>query len=88
MKELWSKFCEFMLRERRILVQRRSSEVIASSPVPVQYFESCDDDHRDDNWVWGPSSDVNPATGLPMCGAVDVGGNVYGCSSSWSTFDD
>lgn len=33
---------------------------------------------------------VNPATSLPMCGALDMGGNPYGCSDSlWeSSFSD
>lgn len=31
------------------------------------------------------TTEINPATGLPMCGGVDVMGNAYGMSS---TFDD
>lgn len=32
-------------------------------------------------------SDINPANGLPMVGAVDIEGNPYGTDSD-STFDD
>ena len=28
------------------------------------------------------SSAINPATGLPMCGSLDVAGNPFGCDSS------
>jgi hypothetical protein len=27
-------------------------------------------------------SSINPATGLPMAGALDIGGNAYGCSET------
>lgn len=29
-------------------------------------------------------SDLNPATGLPMCGGIDTAGNPYGCSGTTS----
>jgi len=33
-----------------------------------------------DTGSFGPT--VNPATGLPMMGCVDVGGNAYGCGGA------
>ena len=38
------------------------------------------------HWGNGPSSflsEINPASGLPMIGSVDVAGNSYGFSSMW-----
>lgn len=37
--------------------------------------------------AWHYQSQTNPATGLPMCGAIDSGGNAYG-SSGFSHHDD
>lgn len=48
-----------------------------------------------DDWDWSASSSsadqppgVNPATGLPMMGAIDVGGNPFGTDLSSHHQDD
>jgi hypothetical protein len=43
-----------------------------------------------DNGIGGSDAwhRTNPATGLPMMGGVDVGGNPYGISDSTSLFSD
>lgn len=33
------------------------------------------------------SSDINPATGFPMCGGVDIAGNLYGIDMHTTGFD-
>lgn len=38
------------------------------------------------SFTWDDSPSINPATGYPMCGSIDTGGNAYGCGSSDSIF--
>jgi hypothetical protein len=63
------------------------------------YYTYFDDDSfssrmetNTDNWSLNHdvfSADMNPATGLPMCGYLDSAGNMYGTSShEFSSFDD
>jgi hypothetical protein len=41
--------------------------------------------HTNTHTFWGNdcySSQINPASGLPMTGGVDVAGNAWGCNGS------
>lgn len=53
-----------------------------SSDSPTSLFDHATH-HHDDDW-----NRVNPATGLPMVGSIDVGGNPYGMSDMSSSFDN
>ena len=54
-------------------VMRKGREVPEMLPIPLKPATTTnDEDHR-----------INPATGLPMFGLVDIKGNPYGFSSSF-----
>lgn len=38
-----------------------------------------------DNSTSNHSCDINPASGLPMMGSIDVAGNPFGCDDSMSS---
>lgn len=42
----------------------------------------------DDDWITSDCGGINPGSGLPMVGCVDIAGNPYGCGSSLSHDDD